>query len=80
VNWAGFGALLTGTFAASLWLNTTKYVGPLAERFEGADLSSVVGPVVAMVVYAVLVKVLYPSHTATPHAVERSLVEVGTES
>lgn len=77
VNWAGFAALLTGTLAASLWLNTTKYVGPLAERFEGADLSSVVGPVVALVVYAVLVKVLYPSHTTPVQTnAERELAEV----
>ena len=60
VNWAGFGALFVGTAAAALWLNTTHYVGPLAARFEGADLSSFVGPVVAMVVYAGLVKLLYP--------------------
>lgn len=77
VNWAGFGALLIGTAAAALWLNTTEYVGPLAERFAGADLSSVVGPVVALIVYVGLVKLLYPSHPLDPSAPERQLV--GTE-
>ena len=62
VNWAGFAALLLGTGAASLWLNTTNYVGPLAKRFDGADLSSLVGPVVAILVYVVMVKLIYPRH------------------
>ncbi|WP_082574447.1 MULTISPECIES: purine-cytosine permease family protein [unclassified Nocardioides] len=66
VNWAGFAALGAGTFAASLWLNTTSYVGPLAARFDGADLSSLVGPVVAIGVYVILVKVLYPEHIVRP--------------
>jgi len=69
VNWAGFGALLTGTAAAALWLNTTHFVGPLAARFDGADLSTLVGPLVALVVYVGLVKVLYPSHIAARRAV-----------
>ena len=67
-NWAGFGALFAGTAAAALWLNTTEYVGPLAARFEGADLSSVVGPVVALAVYVGLTKALYPQHTTAPEA------------
>lgn len=66
VNWAGFGALLCGTTAAALWLNTTHFVGPLARRFDGADLSSVVGPVVAIGVYVALTRVLYPSRQAVP--------------
>lgn len=65
VNRAGFAALLLGTFAAALWLNTTDFVGPLAERFAGADLSSVVGPVVAIAAYVGLVKLLYPEHVVT---------------
>jgi purine-cytosine permease-like protein len=60
VNWAGFAALLIGTGAAALWLNTTHFVGPLAERFAGADLSSFVGPLVALVVYVALDRALYP--------------------
>jgi NCS1 family nucleobase:cation symporter-1 len=74
VNWAGFAALFLGTGAAALWLNTTSYVGPLAKHFDGADLSSVVGPVVSIVVYAGLVKILYPSRTQTPRTAERELV------
>ncbi len=73
VNWAGFASLFTGTAAAALWLNTTHYVGPLAERFAGADLSSLVGPVVAMGVYAGVVQVLYPQHLVAPQAAARQL-------
>lgn len=65
VNWAGFAALLSGAAMAALCLNTTNYVGPIATRFDGADLSSIVGPVVAIAVYVVLVKVLYPHHMTT---------------
>lgn len=73
VNWAGFAALLLGTAAAALWLNTTGFVGPLARAFAGADLSSVVGPVVAIVVYAGLVKLLYPAHVQRPAASQDSV-------
>jgi len=62
VNWAGFVALALGTVSASLFLNTSEYVGPMATALDGADLSSVVGPVIAIAAYIVLVKILYPSH------------------
>jgi purine-cytosine permease-like protein len=67
VNWAGFSALLLGTAAAVLWLNTTPYVGPLADRFAGADLSTVVGPLVALAAYVVLDRLLYPDRDGVPH-------------
>ena len=62
VNWAGFGALLLGTGIAALCLNTSLYVGPVARHLDGADLSSIMGPLVAVVVYVVLVRMRYPSH------------------
>jgi NCS1 family nucleobase:cation symporter-1 len=64
VNWAGFAALFLGTGAAVLWLNTTLFVGPLANATDGADLSSLVGPVVAIIVYAAAVRLRYPQHAA----------------
>lgn len=60
VNWAGFAALVIGAAAAALWLNTTAYVGPMAQALGGADLSSVIGPVVAIGVYAGGLRWLYP--------------------
>ena len=63
VNWAGFAALFLGTTAATLCLNTTLYVGPIAQVLDGADLSSVVGPVVALVVYAIVIRLRYPAHS-----------------
>lgn len=62
VSWAGFGALLVGTGAAALCLNTSLYVGPVATVLYGADLSSLVGPVVAAAAYVVLVRLRYPRH------------------
>ena len=62
---AGLVATIIGTVAAALCLNTTMYVGPVAEQFGGADLSVVVGPIVAVVLYVGMVKVLYPRHFAT---------------
>ena len=64
-NMAGLVATIIGTVAAALCLNTTMYVGPVAEQFGGADLSVVVGPIVAVVLYVGMVKVLYPRHFAT---------------
>jgi NCS1 family nucleobase:cation symporter-1 len=66
VNWAGFAALMLGTASAALWLNTTTYVGPLAARFAGADLSSLVGPAVALIVYVGLDRLLYPQRDVVP--------------
>ena len=64
VNWAGFAALFLGTAAAVLCLNTTLYVGPVAHALDGADLSSLVGPVVALIAYAAGIRLRYPAHAA----------------
>ena len=71
---AGLVALVVGTAAAALCLNTTLYVGPVATWLNGADLSVVVGPVVATVIYVVLVKFMYPSHfqPAVGRGIERA--------
>ena len=52
VNWAGATALLLGTAAALLCVDTPVLVGPVATALDGADLSSLLGPAVAAAVYA----------------------------
>ncbi len=51
-NWAGVTALCVGTGLAVLCVNTPVFVGPVSNWLEGADLSSIVGPVSAAVIYA----------------------------
>lgn len=66
-NLAGFAAVLVGTTLAALCLYTTSYQGPISRWLGGADVSSLVGPLVATVVYAGLVKLLYPAHVQAKH-------------
>jgi purine-cytosine permease-like protein len=54
VFWPGVIAMTTATTTAVLMANTTLYVGPLALALGGADLSAIVGPVLAGILYAVL--------------------------
>jgi nucleobase:cation symporter-1, NCS1 family len=54
VNWAGVVALLTGTAVALLCVNTTVLVGPVSNWLDGADISSLTGPLVAGGLYAIL--------------------------
>lgn len=61
-NIAGFAAVIAGAAAAVMCVNTTPYQGPVSRMLDGADLSAVVGPLVAVTVYVALTKVLYPSH------------------
>jgi NCS1 family nucleobase:cation symporter-1 len=53
-NLAGLVALVVGTAAASLFLDTTLFVGPLSTALDGADLSVFVGPIVAGIIYAAM--------------------------
>jgi NCS1 family nucleobase:cation symporter-1 len=46
--------MIAGTAAALLCVNTAVYVGPVAGLLDGADLSSLVGPVAGAALYAVL--------------------------
>lgn len=78
VNVAGFVALLAGTAAAALCLSTTGYQGPVAKALAGADISSIVGPVVAVVLYVVLVGVLYPRHLRPVDPTEPRLETAGS--
>jgi cytosine/uracil/thiamine/allantoin permease len=51
VNWSGVSALLAGTAAALLCVNTTLFKGPVATALGGGDISSLAGPLVGAVVY-----------------------------
>lgn len=55
-NWAGIAAIVIGTAAAALCLDTDIYVGPISNALGGADLSAIVGPIVAAILYVVLMK------------------------
>jgi NCS1 family nucleobase:cation symporter-1 len=52
VNWNAVTAQLLGTTVALLSVNSTLVVGPIANTLGGADLSALLGPVVAAGVYA----------------------------
>jgi purine-cytosine permease-like protein len=54
VSPAGATAMIIGTGAALLCVNTTVLVGPVARALDGADLSSLVGPVLGACLYAAL--------------------------
>jgi NCS1 family nucleobase:cation symporter-1 len=54
VHPAGATAMIVGTAAALLCVNTSVLVGPVARALDGADLSSLVGPVVGAGLYVVL--------------------------
>jgi cytosine/uracil/thiamine/allantoin permease len=54
VFWPGVTALVVAATVAVLASSTTLYVGPIAESLGGADLSSIVGPILAAVIYATL--------------------------
>ena len=54
VNPAGGTAMVIGTAAALLCVNTSVLVGPVARALDGADLSSLVGPAVGAGLYVAL--------------------------
>jgi purine-cytosine permease-like protein len=54
VRWAGVIAQSFGTAAALLCVNTSALTGPVATWLGGADLSTIVGPLVGAGLYAML--------------------------
>ncbi|MEU1972969.1 cytosine permease [Microbacterium sp. NPDC019599] len=54
VFWPGVIAMSVATTTAVLMANTTLYVGPLSVALGGADLSAIVGPLLAGGLYALL--------------------------
>jgi len=54
VRWAGVIAQSFGSAAALLCVNTSALTGPVASLLGGADLSTIVGPVVGAGLYATL--------------------------
>jgi purine-cytosine permease-like protein len=51
VNLAGAAAMIAATAVALLCVNTTDYVSPIAGALDGADLSALAGPLVALAIY-----------------------------
>jgi NCS1 family nucleobase:cation symporter-1 len=66
VNWAGVIALLLGFVTSLLCVNTTLWTAPVAVALDGADLSVVVGAVVASVAYLLLRPIAAPTGGAVP--------------
>lgn len=54
VFWPGVIALVVASTVAVMASNTTLYVGPIAESLGGADLSSIIAPLLAAALYAIL--------------------------
>jgi nucleobase:cation symporter-1, NCS1 family len=51
VNWIACMAFLVSILAEIPFINTSFYVGPIANAFEGADIAWIVGLVVSAVLY-----------------------------
>ncbi|WP_438352186.1 purine-cytosine permease family protein [Microbacterium sp. CJ88] len=60
VFWPGVIAMLVATTTAVLMANTTLFVGPVATALGGADLSAIVGPLLAAGLYATLWLTTHP--------------------
>lgn len=56
VYWPGVAAEGLGTVAALLCINSPVFVGPIAHALKGADLSAIIGPLVAAGVYFALAR------------------------
>lgn len=65
VFWPGVVAMVGASTTAVLMANTTLYVGPIALALGGADLSAIVGPILAAALYAVLWLTTDPYRDAT---------------
>jgi nucleobase:cation symporter-1, NCS1 family len=61
-NWAGVIALVVGTGIATMFVDTDVFVGPIANILGGADLSAFVGPLVAALIYAIMMTISTRSH------------------
>jgi len=55
INWSGVTAQCVGTVAALLCVNTSVLVGPVAKALGGADLSTIIGPIVGAGTYTAMV-------------------------
>lgn len=61
VNIAGWTALIVGSTAALMSINTLHYVGPIAVALDGVDISLLVGMGMAATLYIALTRALYRS-------------------
>lgn len=82
VFWPGVIAMLAAVTTAVLMANTTLFVGPISTALGGADLSAIVGPLLAAGVYAVLWLTTppYRSPLARPGAMARDSAHDDTSS
>ena len=64
IHLPGVVAQLLGMAASLLWINTSVFVGPLAEAGNGIDLSVPAGLLVGAVVYGVLARRSVPAEAA----------------
>lgn len=67
-QWPGVTAQLTGTVVGLLAISVPSYTGPIAEAFNGSDLSWIAGPLVAATTYLALRSVPTNTETVAPHA------------
>lgn len=56
VRIAGVAAMVIGSLAAGLSMHTVSFEGPIAAALDGADLSVILGPLLAAAVYAALAR------------------------
>jgi len=60
IFWPGMIAMVASTTVAVLAADTTLYVGPISEAQNGADLSSIIAPILAAVIYVTLWRNTHP--------------------
>ncbi|MDV3125969.1 cytosine permease [Mycobacterium sp. 21AC1] len=65
-NIAGVAAFLSGAIGAALCVDVAEFSGPIATALGGADLSWLVGPLIASGVYIAVAKRCYPDQFAKP--------------
>ena len=68
INLRGFAAMLTGSGICLLTFNAPIFQGPLSKELDGADLSWILGPLVAAAVYFLIARDNVRASTAVPRA------------
>ncbi|SFR83091.1 Purine-cytosine permease [Agromyces sp. CF514] len=80
VFWPGVIAVVGAMTVAVLSANTTLYVGPIATALGGADLSAIVGPLLAGGLYAVLWLTTNPYRDPAKRPAAASAVIIETDA
>ncbi|MCX4733736.1 cytosine permease [Streptomyces sp. NBC_01363] len=58
VHWAGFLAIVVGGLTSALWVNTSFWVGPIAEALDDIDMAIPSGMIAAAAVYWAMTRAL----------------------